>query len=206
MSLFRGAVINSLDNKLLLFHDHTGEGLRYAYPLIQYKRMGGKAAIVCIGEGTEEISEFFYSNHLSMSLGNRNIDCLISSIDPVVFDVRLTDGMTKYRLEQWLPLNAENYERYRQMENLGDRISLLERILTGNILSFAKGINHFFEGRVACKISNLEGPFPVTAKGVRMVCFNAEFLTNVSLPDGIGLGKHVSIGFGNVSHEPLKGK
>ena len=46
--LFRGAVLKSMgDNADLLYHNHTGENtFRYSYPLIQYKRLGGKAARV----------------------------------------------------------------------------------------------------------------------------------------------------------------
>ena len=46
--LFRGAVLKSMGDKAnLLYHNHTGaETFRYSYPLIQYKRLGGKASIV----------------------------------------------------------------------------------------------------------------------------------------------------------------
>ena len=37
--LFRGAINYSLDNHSILFHNHDGDGLRYAYPLIQYKQI-----------------------------------------------------------------------------------------------------------------------------------------------------------------------
>ncbi|MDR2804596.1 MAG: hypothetical protein LBB85_02990, partial [Dysgonamonadaceae bacterium] len=41
ISKFRGAVINMLTSNNVLFHNHTDDGLRYAYPLIQYKRIRG---------------------------------------------------------------------------------------------------------------------------------------------------------------------
>ena len=52
--LMRGALIHALDsNSNLLFHNHDESGLRYAYPLIQYKRINNKAAMVCINEGAD---------------------------------------------------------------------------------------------------------------------------------------------------------
>ncbi|MDR1783619.1 MAG: hypothetical protein LBR13_05100, partial [Dysgonamonadaceae bacterium] len=36
---FRGAVVAMLQNNNVLFHNHTDDGFRYAYPLIQYKRI-----------------------------------------------------------------------------------------------------------------------------------------------------------------------
>ena len=47
--LFRGAIINSIDSDSLLFHNHTELGVRYGYPLIQYKSIAGRAVIVWIG-------------------------------------------------------------------------------------------------------------------------------------------------------------
>lgn len=41
--LFRGAIIDSTQNDNNLFHNHLDDSkYRYAYPLIQYKRIGGK--------------------------------------------------------------------------------------------------------------------------------------------------------------------
>ena len=49
--LFRGAIIAAIPSSNILFHNHDGTSLRYSYPLIQYKRIGGRAAITCIGKG-----------------------------------------------------------------------------------------------------------------------------------------------------------
>ena len=58
--LFRGAVIEAVkDSDNILFHNHLGDGFRYAYPLIQYKRLQKRATIVCINEGTNSIGDFF---------------------------------------------------------------------------------------------------------------------------------------------------
>jgi len=58
ISLFRGAVLKSLGDKAnVLYHNHTGEEtFRYSYPLIQYKRINGKAAITCVEEGADIIA------------------------------------------------------------------------------------------------------------------------------------------------------
>lgn len=199
VSLFRGAVINSLEDRPLLFHDHTEEGFRYSYPLIQYKRLNGKAAIVCLGKGTEQIEELLYSNISFLTLGSRRWDAEISGIDPKEFDLQVSDDLFKYHLQQWLPLNEDNFRKYSRMEGIVERIFFLEKILTGNILSFAKGIGVHLDVQVTGRITSLSEPYVARAKGVRMACFNVDFQTNVTLPDNIGLGKHASIGFGVVS-------
>lgn len=198
--LFRGAIINSLDEKLLLFHNHEGDKLRYAYPLIQYKRIGGKAAIVCLKTGTEEIGEFFSSGNFTMRLGERNTELQIASIKPTRYNIQTWDHEFSYRLNHWIPFNSENYQRYQHLEGIAERITFLENILTGNILSFTKGLGIWLEGHVACKITNISDQFLVTVKDVKVACFNAEFMSNVSLPNYIGLGRHVSIGHGIITH------
>ena len=55
---FRSAIIQKLENKSeVLFHNHLDKDkYRYSYPLIQYKKIKQKAAIVCIDKGTEAVS------------------------------------------------------------------------------------------------------------------------------------------------------
>ena len=36
LSLFRGAVINTVGQEHVLFHNHQGDKLRYSYPLVLY--------------------------------------------------------------------------------------------------------------------------------------------------------------------------
>lgn len=198
ISLFRGAVIDSLENKALLFHNHDGDGLRYSYPLIQYKRIGGKAAIVCVGDGTESIGEFFSSGNFDVSIGERKVNLKVDSIDARKMLVQVWDTLFVYRIRKWLPLNKENYERFVGMDGLAEKYALLEQLMTGNILSFAKGIGIHFDDQVKCKITEVSTSMPIFYKGVRFMGFDAMFKTNVSLPDYVGLGKGVSLGMGMV--------
>ena len=204
LPLFRGAVIAALDHKLTLFHNHQegdGGGFRFAYPLIQYKIIGGKAVIVCIEAGTEAIGEFFASQRFAARLGDRDVELEVADVRSQQFNVQVWNAEFRYRLRRWAPLNAANYERYRHTDSLADRCAMLERILTANILSMAKGIGLQFSSQVVCRISHLSEPYMKTAKGVRMQCFDVLFTSNVSLPSGIGLGKHASINFGVLSRQ-----
>ena len=199
VAMFRGAIINAVDNSDVLFHNHTdGDGFRYAYPLIQYKRINRKAAITCIGEGTEAIGKFFSSCNFDVVLGNRNMTLDVESVRAHKTLVQVWDSVFTYHLRRWLPLNQENYRRYEALDSIVERYTFLERLLTGNILSFAKSMSIFFDQRVECRITSAETPRLISYKGVKMMSFDVEFKTNVSLPDYIGLGKGVSLGFGTV--------
>ena len=199
VAMFRGAIINAVDNSDVLFHNHTdGDGFRYAYPLIQYKRINRKAAITCIGEGTEAIGKFFSSCNFDVVLGNRNMTLEVESVRAHKTLVQVWDSVFTYHLRKWLPLNQENYRRYEALDSIVERYAFLERLLTGNILSFAKNMGVYLDKQVECKITSADEPRIVNYKGVKMMSFDVEFKSNVSLPDYIGLGKGVSLGFGMV--------
>lgn len=199
VELFRGAVVHAVGNSNVLFHNHLdNDKLRYAYPLIQYKRIGGKAAILCIGEGTEAIGEFFSSCNFDVWIGDRHTRLEVERVQAGQGIVQLWDSQFAYHIRKWLPLNQENYEKFLTLENLADRYAMLERMLIGNILSFATGIGIHFDENVWAKITSAEEPRFIRYKGVKMMSFDAEFKTNVSLPDYVGIGKGVSLGMGTV--------
>lgn len=199
LPMFRGAIVNTMENANILFHNHKENGLRYAYPLIQYKRINKQAAIVCIGEGTDAIGEFFSNCQFDIHLGSREIKLEVESVKAGQTTIQLWDTSFPYYINKWMPLNQENYKQYMEQESLADKYAMLEKILVGNILSFSKSMDIHFEKQVVCKITDISLPSVIEYKGVKMTAFNAEFKTNISLPSFIGLGKGVSLGFGTIT-------
>ena len=198
--LLRGAVLHALgDNAELLYHNHTGVGsYRYSYPLIQYKRIHKKAAIFCIGDGVEAIGQFLSAQNFSVTLGHRPVQLSIEAVSPKRNLVQTWDTTFRYHLRNWLPLNSDNYQEYMALDDLASRIAFLEKVLIGNLLSFAKGVGISVKEQIQCKLLSIKEPRLVTVKNVKMMAFDVEFKSNLSLPDYMGLGKHVSIGYGTV--------
>lgn len=196
---FRGCVVHSMEDANILFHNHWGdEQLRYRYPLIQYKRIGGKAAIVCVGEGTEVIGEFFSQTDFHFMVGERVVDMEIDHIDAKRTILQVWDSDFRYTLRKWLPLSSDNYRTYQSLEGIVEQCAFLQNILIGNILSFCKGVGITIEQEIKCVITQIMETRTYAYKGVKMQGFDVEFKSNVSLPDYIGLGKGVSLGFGMV--------
>ena len=200
--LFRGAVIDAVGQENgLLFHNHVGEGFRYAYPMIQYKRIGGKAAIVCVGDGVDEIGKFFSACNFEIMIGERRVHLEVERMTPVKMRVQVWNGDFEYRLRGWLPLNHANYELYKTMDGVIERTRLLERVLVGNILSMCKGVGIEVDKEIVCKITQVGEMRLATFKGVKTNCVDIEFHSNMSLPDFIGIGKGSSLGFGIVTRK-----
>ncbi|WP_315517971.1 CRISPR-associated endonuclease Cas6 [Hoylesella shahii] len=194
---FRGAIIKLLPQKEVLFHNHINDGYRYAYPLIQYKRLNNKAALFCIGEGVENIGVFFASNNFNVRIGNKRHCLQIEEVNAKLVDIACdTEQIYSYQLTNWLPLNEENYSLFTQTSDTEEQLIMLQRILTGNILSMLKGLCIRVEQRVEVHIKHLEERPNVIFKGVKLYCANISFDSNVLLPQHVGLGKHASVGFG----------
>jgi hypothetical protein len=84
------------------------------------------------------------------------------------------------------------------METAVEKLQFLERILTGNILSFAKGVTLNIDKSLNISIIRIIRGKQVSFKGVKLIALNVEFRSNFFLPNHIGLGKGVSLGFGTV--------
>ena len=195
----RGAVIASMPRDASLFHGHDGEGLRYAYPLIQYKSIQRKAALFSLGEGTEALWDYFRNCTPQVRLGNRRAVLTVEHIEAAETDVEVTETMESYRVEHWLPFNEDNFARYESEESLVARVQMLERILTGNILSMLKGLGIRTERQIELQIVAVERKGMERYKSVGLMSFDITFRCNVVMPAHIGLGRHVSTGFGTVS-------
>lgn len=195
---FRGAVLKSLGDKAdVLYHNHTGgDSFRYSYPLIQYKRLNGKAAITCVEEGVDLVGQILSNLYGPLTLGNRETECKVEDVKADKTPIEISETVSDYQLSHWLPLNARNYALYQEADSLVERIRILERVLTGNILSFLKGVGIYLEEQLRVSIADIAGTHVVTYKQVKLMAFDIEFSANISLPSYVGIGKNASIGNG----------
>ena len=199
--LFRGAVIKSLGDKAsMLFHNHTGDNtFRYSYPLIQYKRLNGRAAIVCVEEAVDLIGQFLTDTNEKLTIGEREVEWHASKILPARLLVQTWENKFNYHISRWLPLNSANYQLYQNTEGVIEKTTILENILKGNLLSMLKGLDIHIEKEILVKITQISDSYLIYNKGIGMMAFNADFNCNLSIPNNIGIGKNASIGCGIMS-------
>lgn len=198
--LFRGAVIATVGrDKDVLFHNHIGDGFRYAYPFIQYKRLKKKATIVAIDNGVDSMSRLLSVDALNVQIGENEIKLEIDSTDIQRTEFEITSEPKKYSIFEWLPLNQNNYRTYIESRNIIERIEMLQRMMTGNIISMAKGLDIHIDKKIELNITEIKELKPIYFKRQKMFVFNATFTANVNLPNNIGLGKGASLGFGTIT-------
>ena len=198
ISAFRGAMIEKVGRRSIAFHNHSDEGYVYAYPVIQYKRIQSKAGIYCLGSGVDEIHKFFEQKCWKIDLHGEHVSLAIENLELNSFTLSVSDTAWRYQIKNWIALNEENYKTFRRLERITEKVLLLEKLLVGNILSFAKGMGWRLERPIVVKIQQLNGQKVIRYKGVPLLAFDVSFSANVFLPRYLGLGKSASHGFGVV--------
>jgi hypothetical protein len=197
---FRGAIASKAGLEHILFHNHlNNKELLYGYPVIQYKRIGVNPAIVCIDYGVDEIHHLFTTKNLRVHIGERPVQLDVKNLQMHQYTLQVWEKSFNYRMYNWLALSQDNYQRYQSIQDDLERTSFLEGILIGNIIAFAKGVKWDVDRTIRLRIDEVQHTKLVPYKSQRLMAFDLTFRTNVFLPDFIGLGKGVSLGFGTVS-------
>jgi hypothetical protein len=178
------------------FHNHQVDGSPiYRYPLIQYKVVQKTPTLTGIGEGSEVLAKKFL-NIRCLNIRDKSIPVYQKNIEKQEVDTGVKDDLFEYEFATlWMALNQENYARYKRA-GPEEQKAMLKSILTANILSFFKGIDHQEEQKinVTLKVQPKETQF----KNKTMLAFTGSFVSNTLLPSYLGLGKSVARGFGSI--------
>jgi hypothetical protein len=180
-----------------LLHQHVNvDKLIYRYPKIQYKFIDGTPTVIGINEGAEVLKEI-YDQYDQITLGNNTYKIVERGVSLKKEEIGISDQIQSYRfVTPWLALNQKNYDQYFRSDskNMND---MLQKILIGNILSMAKGLDYVVNSQIEINIGRKRHKY-CTVKGINMLGIECEFIANFAIPDYLGLGKSVSRGFGAV--------
>lgn len=196
---FRGAIIDMVGRENTSFHNHEELGYKYGYPTIQYKVMDGQVCLIGIRESAIPIMQLAGRFPATIQIGKKQKvfhvkNCSLTPYIPVI-----EDAPKLYHLKQYMGLTDDNFKKYHSMLALTDKITLMEQIITGNILSFLKGIGYHAAERIEVAITRFEEQREKSYKHVKFDIFDVQFVSNIELPEAIGLGKSVSVGFGTLT-------
>jgi hypothetical protein len=197
---FRAALSSHVRDRVLFHHHLDDNRFVYRYPLIQYKQVKGQVTMLCLEHGIEDFVHFLDHQPEEVNLNGYKLPLKIARVQMRYHPLRIeADKRYTYRLSRWVGLNRNNHDDYHAATDDAARFRLLERMLTGNILSFAKGVQWGVEQPIQVEIHNIERTKKRYYKKQAYHTFDLIFSSNVFLPHYIGLGRHASVGFGVVS-------
>jgi Cas6b C-terminal domain/Cas6b N-terminal domain len=196
--LLRGALGECFrDNPL--FHQHTESGTVYRYPLVQYRWDHRGPLILGLGDGAQALVRSEWPG-MELQIGGRVLHVRDAFCDFRRHSIALTDRLVRYQFAApWLPLNQENYERYRKL-SLGDQVRERDRLAVAGLLLALRGFGVEIQGRLFAGFE-MSTCRPCVYKGVQLAGFRGRLLTNLDLPDGFALGRAVSHGYGWIERE-----
>ena len=172
------------------FHHHDDNS--YRYPLIQYKRIENELIVIGINDYSKLIVEKL-SELKEIILPHTRVP--VTSMEFTTVTHQVTDDICQYKFQTpWIALNNKNYEKFKNVDTVFKK-KILEDILTGNLLSMLKGIGVRIDYHLYVQIQWYK-EVPVIVHEHNFSGFYARFVTNLSLPKHIGIGKSVSKGFG----------
>lgn len=199
----RSAIADTVGKESVLYSNHLAEGgYRHGTPLIQYKRVLGLPTILFLGEAVEVAHLFFEKGVKTLRLGEREIACEIKNFQPEQLVLQVWDNFFSYKIHDYSPFREENLAKFEAMRSMAEKLSFLEKLLCNHIVTFL--VNMGFEvfrqkeeKRVVVRIldfENKERTLPY--RDINWRVFDLTFEVNVALPNYVGLGNHVSEGFG----------
>jgi len=199
LPLFRAAVIEATERQSSLFHNHgPDDTFMYRYPKIQYKITERKATIICLDDGTDDIHYLLQNRSLDLRIGDRQEVFEIEDIHIQYPQVQTWQANFQYALKNWQGLNQGNYQKYQALDGEVERLQFLEKMLLGNLLALSRGFELDTSIPIQVQITRMKQEKWLGYKGRKVLTFTLNLKTNLSLPDYLGLGKGVSVGFGSV--------
>jgi hypothetical protein len=195
---FRGFVGNAFkDYDLIHNHDEKGKPI-YRYPLIQFKLIDKKPAIIAITDSAVKIFAEIFMKLDKIIIEGTLIPVFEKDLKVEEVEFGYSDDIFMYEFASpWIGLNQKNFIKYNEAGN-DERTQILKRAMTGNILSMSKHLDCWLSQDQKIKINHKLKEIKVNLKGKSMTAFNGIFKANFCLPDYLGLGKSVSRGFGMV--------
>ena len=195
----RAAIIEKTKRESDLFHNHQDEEkFIYRYPLIQYKIKDRKPCLICLREATEDIHYLLKAKDFKFRIGKDYYDFDIEDVRLKYERIQTWDEDIRYNIHHYLALNQENFQTYKQKESLWEKIQFVEDLLHKHITIFATEMEAYLPIPIQVKILDIKEEKFIEYKNVFHLTFSLNFKTNITIPDYVGIGKGISVGFGIV--------
>ena len=171
---------------------------RFAYPLVQYKVIDQVPTLVGLGDGASLLTQLFLQMR-ELDIAGERFPILSKHIRHEQVLLGMADDLVEYRFDTlWMALNQDNYRDYQRYSST-EQFAQLKRVLTSQVLATFREFGLWLEPHERIMVRPSVEERKTQFKNQTMIAFTGSFLANIVLPQGMGLGKAVSRGFGSLT-------
>ncbi|WP_439490703.1 CRISPR-associated endonuclease Cas6 [Algoriphagus sp.] len=195
----RGYFGNLFKEHSPILHNHYEDGsLRYKYPAVQYKVLNGVPTLIGIGEGASLLPQLFLKIR-EIDLDGKTYPISSKNIQHNQQQIGFSEELQSYSFDTlWMALNQENHRKYISLASAAEKKKMLNSIIIGHVLSLFSNMDIMLDPDQRLMAMTQLQEKSTKFKDNTMIAFTGEFVINAHIPDGLGLGKSVSRGFGTV--------
>ena len=172
------------------------------YPLLQFKTRYShgrlEPMLMVIGQKIAALQQLINAESRFIRFGQRTEALDISYFKPLTFEMRTDQGFHTYNLFKYHAFNQENYQTFRGLSDSKAQLVFLEELLRGHLETFVKGVGWMPDPPIIVKNLQLKQQDILHCPEYKPHCFDLRFRTNLWIPEHIGLGRRVSLGFGTL--------
>ncbi len=180
------------------FSDYTGDtaGFIHRYPVLQCKQVRNDLIVTGIGQGADFLCRYSRDQDF---LGDGGSRCRITARDPEVRPelFGITDSECTYEfLTPWLALNQQHAKKFYDLKGKPERDSFMQKLLTSHLQMFAKSLDLRTTDLITCEAKVKFRHERIDRENV--IIFLGKFRTRLRIPDYLGIGRSVSLGYGTI--------
>lgn len=178
----------------------TQTHLSERYPLLQFKtrfqKDGLRPMLMVLGKKIAALRHPFLSAPLRLPLQGREKVLTVSDFRSLAFPLRTDRGFHTYNLFKYHAFNQEHFRMYTSLSEPEEQRAFLADVLQGHLEAFVKGVGWVPDPPIIVKDIHVKQEEILNCPEYKPHCFDLRFRTNLWIPEYIGLGKRVSLGFG----------
>lgn len=195
--VLRGAIIAALgrEEAHVDYHHHREDGSTVEAPATVLYRGQGQPRVWMYGprahDHARELAEL-----TRVRIGDRYQELGCGVVLQGLHDIQVS-GRQWFRYRSVSPLVLPERWWRREPSGVAERCAWMQLVLQGYIHTLCEHIGLEMRQRLAVHVEGVERT-RVRIKGAAAPAFEVEWVSNVDLPPGVGLGKHRAFGFGEM--------
>lgn len=180
----------------LRVHNDNASGFIHRYPVVQCRQLKNTLTVIGVNEGAAFLQSLSGN---SAEMGAKENSCIIREKSPALLDEEFGVAATSQSYEfvtPWIPFSQENNRKFYLLKGKNERDAFIRTALAGNIQALSKALGYTIPGPVSGEINMHFQKERIG--GAPVIALTGKFSLPFFIPEHLGIGRFVSLGFGAV--------